>query len=185
MSIRYPRRIDSGLKPAYGLTARQLIYLGVCGFLGGAVVLAGEAFDIPLMARAVVAVGLVTAGAALAFVRIQGQSLEKWLGFVIRYHTRLRQAVWEREGEAAQFRRKPPLVEEARAPEPAEAEPTAPAMKTRWGSISLAIAGEERPVSPVVVAVDLLVVFSLVGLTLHLWRGGLAQLTTLVMRLLR
>jgi len=172
MSIRYPRRIEPSLKPVYGLTIRQLVYLGVTGFLGGAVVLGGEAAGIPLMPRAMVALGLVAVGAALAFVRIHGQPLEKWLVYVVRYHVRPRQAIW-RKGEAPEFRR-PPAEPPQPSPEPAKVKP-----------ITLVVSEEGEPLSPVTVVIDLAVVFSLVALTLHLWRGGLSQLTIAVMRILR
>lgn len=155
MSIRFPRRIDRHLRPAYGLTIRQMVLLGAFGLAGGLVVLAGEGLRLSLTVRLVVALALVGLGGGLAFMRIEGQPIERWVLLKVRFFSAAHRRVWKKgEGRPIGF------------PEEAQPQPR-PAR-----AVSLAA---PREIGVVILAIEVVLVFALSLLTLYLWRGGLAD----------
>ena len=166
MTIRFPRKIDRKLKPAHGLTARQLVILGTFGVAGGLVILAGEGLHISFMVRVIVALGLVALGGALAFIRVQGQTIEKWLFLKLRFLTTARRRVWKK-GEARPITQEP---QTEREPQPRPA----PKREPRPRPVVSLLPPKE--VAIIIVAVEVVLMFSLTFLTLYLYRGGLDDL---------
>lgn len=165
MNIRFPRKIDQKLRPVYGLAARQLVILGTFGSAGGLVVLAGESLRISLTVRVIVALGLVALGGALAFIRVQGQTIEKWLFLKLRFLTTARRRAW-RKGEAK------PITQEPQ-PHPAPKREPKREPKPRPVVVSLV---PPKEVAIVIVAIEVVLMFSLAFLTLYLYREGLDDL---------
>ena len=165
--IRFPRRIDKSLRPAYGLSVRQLLFLGLSALAGGMVILLGEGLKVPFVARVIVALGLVSVGGALAFVRVQGLTLERWLLLKLSFFVGTRRRVWQKRG--AKKVQVPPTP----SPRPAPQAPPSPRPAPRV-SIAVAPAGEE--LSIVIVAIELVGIVGLVALTLYLWKGGLTEI---------
>ena len=171
MNIRFPRKIDQKLRPVYGLTARELVLLGTLGLAGGLVVLAGEGLHISLTVRVIVALGLVALGGALAFIRVQGQTIEKWLLLKFHFLTTARRRVW-RKGEARPITQEPqPRPAPKREPSPRPAPKREP--RPRPAVVSLV---PPKEVAIIIVAVEVVLMFSLTFLTLYLYRGGLGDL---------
>ena len=79
MQIQFPRRIQMGLRPWYGLTLRQLAYLVVAGITAGAVVLFGPVEGNGLLVRVLIGLGIISIGVALAFFRKDGLTAEQWI----------------------------------------------------------------------------------------------------------
>ncbi|HIC92639.1 MAG TPA: PrgI family protein [Anaerolineae bacterium] len=158
--IRFPRRIDKSLRPAYGLSVRQLAFLSLFGLAGGMVVLLGEGIKVPLPARLAAALGLVSIGGALAFVKIQGLTVERWLFLKFAFLIGARRRVWQKRG--------------ARKLEVPPTPPPRPAPQAPRVSIAAAPAGEE--LSTIMVAIELVGIAGLVAFTLYLWKGGLTEI---------
>jgi len=98
MTIRFPYRFARSLKVAYGLSARQLSYVGVAGLAATFLFLNPWKWGLSLLARAAASFILVLVGLAMAFGRIQGEVLERWILHAARYYSRPRDAAWQRKG---------------------------------------------------------------------------------------
>ena len=54
MQIQFPRRVQLGFRPWYGLTLRQLAYLVIAGIVAGSIVLFGPVEGNGLLIRVLV-----------------------------------------------------------------------------------------------------------------------------------
>ncbi len=100
MQIQFPRRIQLGFRPWYGLTVRQIVYLAVAGIAAGAVVLFGPGSGNDVLIRVIIGLGIISVGVALAFFRKDGLTAEQWLVARIKYVLRPQKRVWTRGGES-------------------------------------------------------------------------------------
>ncbi len=96
MQIQFPRRIQMGFRPWYGLTLRQLAYLVVAGITAGAIVLFGPGHGNDLLVRVLIGLGIISVGVAIAFFRKDGLSAEQWLVTQIKFWTHPQKRVWTR-----------------------------------------------------------------------------------------
>lgn len=158
MGVRFPRRIDKQLRPAYGLTVRQVVLLGTGAFGGALIVIAGQAAEVPLAVRAVVALGLVGLSALLAFVRIEGRPLEKWLLLKLRFWSGARKRAW-RKGAPKRV-----VI------------PQEPVISTAQPAAATARPAEAEEAAVVIVAIEAVLMLALALLTLYLSRGGLEEI---------
>ncbi len=99
MQIQFPRRIQLGFRPWYGLTLRQLAYLVIAGITAGAIVLFGPVEGSGLLVRVLMGLGIISIGVALAFFRKDGLSAEQWLITQIKYWMRPQKRVWTRSDD--------------------------------------------------------------------------------------
>lgn len=182
MQIRFPRKLRLGFRPLYGLTIRQLIYLGAFTVCGGIVILAGPVHGTSILVRAVIGIGLVCAGLALAFFRIGGLALDTWLPIVVRYFTRPRRRVWRKRTAARPVVTTPPLPKKSHTPRERElpqgmptpnAVPFVPAADVRTAPVA----------KSALVLIDAFVLGALGLFTLYLQRGGWAQIENLIVGL--
>ena len=79
MQIQFPRRVQLGLRPWYGLTLRQLTYLVIAGITAGAIVLFGPVEGNGLLVRVLIGLGVISIGVAIAFFRKDGLTAEQWI----------------------------------------------------------------------------------------------------------
>ena len=98
MQIQFPRRIQMGFRPWYGLSLRQLAYLVIAGVAAGAIVLFGPAQGEGLLVRVLIGLGIISIGVALAFFRKDGLTAEQWLATQFKFWTRPQKRVWTRRG---------------------------------------------------------------------------------------
>jgi len=91
MHASVPQFIDVEDKIAFGLTGRQLLWMGA---MTAALILAYSLLD--RQAFFIVGIVIVAAFGALAFWRPQGISLISFLGFVALFFTKPRSYVWKR-----------------------------------------------------------------------------------------
>src|SRR5512140_254035 len=96
MQIQFPRRIQLGLRPWYGLTLRQLAYLVIAGITAGAIVLFGPVEGSSLLVRVLIGLGVISIGVALAFFRKDGLTAEQWIATQIKFRSRPQKRVWTR-----------------------------------------------------------------------------------------
>lgn len=175
MQIRFPRKLRLGFRPLYGLTIRQLIYLGAFTVCGGIVILAGPIHGTSILVRAVIGIALVCAGLGLAFLRIGGLTLDTWLPIVVRYFTHPRRRVWRKRAAARPVVAAPPSPKTPptlRERESARGMPTPTPVS--FAEVSRAASA---PLSKsALVLIDAFVLGSLGLLTLYLQQGGWAQI---------
>lgn len=175
MQIRFPRKLRLGFRPLYGLTIRQLIYLGAFTVFGGIVILAGPIHGTSILVRAVIGIALVCAGLGLAFLRIGGLTLDTWLPIVVRYFTRPRRRVWRKRTAARAVVTTPPSPKIQPAPRESASGIGIPTPNPV--SFAEASHAASAPLSKsALVLLDAFVLGSLGLLTLYLQRGGWAQI---------
>jgi hypothetical protein len=105
MQIQFPRRVQLGFRPWYGLTLRQLAYLVIAGITAGAIVLFGPVEGSGLIVRVLVGLGIISVGVGLAFFRKDGLTAEQWVATQIKFWTRPQKRVWTRsDGERGSTR---------------------------------------------------------------------------------
>ena len=183
MQIQFPRRIQLGLRPWYGLTLRQLAYLVVAGITAGAVVLFGPVEGNGLLVRVLIGLGIISVGVALAFFRKDGLTAEQWIATQIKFWSRPQKRVWTR-GDAASPRDQ---VAEIAIDQPETLDPNAHASGATYGieqdghgfsHVRLlhptARAAANTPA--VVVLIDMAMLFSLFTFVVYLLRGGLGEI---------
>ena len=158
--VRFPRRIQMGIRPYAGLSLRQLAYLIVAGLLAGGMVLFGPIAGDSLLMRALIGLVFIAIGVTLAFFRKDGLTVEQWLIARARYALRPQKRVWTRGGDSA------PTGEWVKEPPTAEPRTVATPL-----SASLPLA---RPAlaQAVVVFVDMAMLLGLGTLVVYLMRGG-------------
>lgn len=185
MQIQFPRRIQLGLRPWYGLTLRQLAYLGIAGVTAGAIVLFGPVEGNGLLVRVLIGLGVISMGVALAFFRKDGLTAEQWIATQIKFWSRPQKRVWTR-GEGEQTSPRDQVAEIAIDP---------PETMQSNGDVSTATYGIEqdgqgfshvRLLHPtaqaiattpaVIVLIDMAMLFSLFAFVIYLLRGGLGEI---------
>lgn len=175
MHVQFPRRIQLGFRPWYGLTLRQLGYLVVAGVIAGAVVLFGPVEGNGFFIRVVIGLAVISVGVALAFFRKDGLGAEQWVVTQIKFQLQPHKRVWTRGGDASA---KDQIAEISIDGEPRES--TNP-RDTSEGELSdlhlLRPAAQAVSLSSaVVVFVDMAMLLSLFALVVYLSRGGLAEI---------
>ena len=162
-----PVRINIMERTLFGLTYRQIAWLGGSGLVAMVLFLNLSAVD--LVARGILAVLLFGLGAAVAFGVIDGQVPEAWLFHCLAYSRRPRFLV---KGARRQDDGQAVLTDDAGAPPVAAVTPVAAA------AVAVPIAAKPSTflgLSGSVVATSLLV-----GLTLYLYSSGAERLIALI-----
>ena len=185
MQIQFPRRIQLGFRPWYGLTLRQLAYLVIAGIAAGAIILFGPGHGSDLLVRVLIGLGIIGIGVAIAFFRKDGLSAEQWLVTQIKFWTHPQKRVWTRsDSESATTRDQVADI--------AIDEPTAAESHTNASSASYGIEQDARGFShvrllrptpqavaatpAVVVLIDMAMLLALFTLVVYLARGGLGEI---------
>jgi PrgI family protein len=170
--IRFPRRLRLGFRPWYGLTLRQLFYLLIAAVIAGGIVLTGSGEGLDLILRVAIGLFLILLGAALAFYRPGGLSLERWLFANIQFWRNPQLRVWTRGGGRSIHAPDATLEEQPRAPRtPA---PKAPAAVPRPARGEVALSKDRE--QAFVVILDLFMLLSLLAFTVYLQKSGLADI---------
>ncbi|MBI3915040.1 MAG: PrgI family protein [Chloroflexi bacterium] len=154
--INFPRRIQLGLRPWYGLTLRQLLYLLFSGGVAGAIVLFGPAQGGGIVIRALIGLFIISIGVLLAFFRKDGMTMEEWLMARIHYVLRPQKRVWTRGGDVP------------RAEMRVETSHVAGAVLPRTQSSS--------PAAAAIVLIDMAVILAFFSLVVYFSRGGLDEI---------
>lgn len=175
--IRFPRRLQLGFRPWYGLTLRQLGYLLFAAMFAGLLVLTGPIKGVEFIIRIVAGLVIIGTGVALAFFRFNGLTLERWIVARIRFLFKPQRRVWNRgEGRRIdvnadlQYENEPPPVP---TPTPQPQSDVATASKPRSVPRPLVI---ELPREAVIVFADLAMVLAFLVLTMWLKQEGWAEL---------
>lgn len=175
--IRFPRRLQLGFRPWYGLTLRQLGYLMLAAMIAGLVILSGPTRGVEFIARIVVGLLIIGIGVALAFFRLNGLTLERWLVARVKFLFRPQRRVWTRGAGRridanAELRYDEP-TNATQSPQPAATYSPRRAPKStpmpRVASI---------PNEAVIIFTDLALVVALFALTLYLRNGGWTELAS-------
>jgi hypothetical protein len=187
MQIQFPRRIQLGLRPWYGLTLRQLAYLVIAGITAGAIVLFGPVESSGLLVRVLIGLGVISIGVAFAFFRKDGLTAEQWIATQIKFWSRPQKRVWTR-GDAEPTSPRDQVAEIAiDPPETMPSSANANASGTTYGieqdgqgfsHVRLLHPTPQAgaPTSAVVVLIDMAMLFSLFAFVLYLLRGGLGEI---------
>lgn len=185
MQIQFPRRIQMGFRPWYGLTLRQLAYLVIAGVTAGAIVLFGPGHGNDLLVRVLIGLGIIAVGVAIAFFRKDGLSAEQWLVTQIKFWTHPQKRVWTRndaEGTATRDQ-----IAEIAIDDPNSNEAPANLRTTSYGieedAQGLAHVRLLRPTPTavaatpaVVVLIDMAMLLALFSFVVYLGRGGLGEI---------
>ncbi len=177
MQIQFPRRIQMGFRPWYGLTLRQLAYLVIAGVAAGAFVLFGPMESGGFLVRVLIGLGVISVGIGLAFFRKDGLSIEQWLATQIKFLLRPQKRVWTRGGSPSRD-------------QTAEIRLDADSARSNASTAATANVDEHirmpdllRPTPPsasssdaVVVLVDMAMLLAFFALGVYLFRGGLGEL---------
>jgi hypothetical protein len=180
MQIQFPRRVQLGFRPWYGLTLRQLAYLVIAGIVAGAIVLFGPVEGNGLLIRVLVGLGIISVGVALAFFRKDGLTAEQWVATQIKFWTRPQKRVWTRSDaeraatrdQVAEIAIDQPGVDASNGNYGVESD-TQGLSHVRLLRPSLR-AGETTPA--VVVLIDMAMLLSLFAFVVYLLRGGLGEI---------
>ncbi|MBU1752101.1 MAG: hypothetical protein KKA73_30850 [Chloroflexi bacterium] len=175
-----PRKMDFARKPYRGVTLRQLIYLALGAAAGGLVLLNGVG-DLDLVARGAIALLILAAVLALAYVPFQGGHLDSWLPHALRFLLRPRLRVWRKTGPGELTGLGAPVGVEMAEPLVGELQPLAPAppdVVVEQTQVSVL----DRPLLPYGILVDLLVVGALTLATIVLVQGGYQALVAFLQR---
>ncbi len=156
-----PVRINIMERTLFGLTYRQIAWLGGSGLVAMVLFLNLSAVD--LVARGILAVLLFGLGAAVAFGVIDGQVPEVWLFHCLAYSRRLRFLV---KGARRQDDGQAVLTDDAGAPPVAAA--------------AVAVPVATKPSIFPGLSVSVVATSLLVGLTLYLYSGGAERLIALI-----
>lgn len=172
--IRFPRRLQLGFRPWYGLTLRQMGYLLFAAMFAGLVVLTGPTKGVEFMTRIAAGLVVIGAGVALAFFRFNGLTLERWIVARIRFLFKPQRRVWNR-GEGRRIDVNADLDYGNAPPAPAPSLPViaAPAPKPKAAPKPLVI---ELPREAVIIFADLTMVLAFLVLTVWLRQEGWAEL---------
>lgn len=182
MQIRFPRRIQTGFRPWYGLTLRQMAYLAVAAIVAGAVVLFGPAAGSDLLVRVLIGLAIIGGGVALAFFRKDGLSIEQWVVTQIKFLLRPHKRVWTRTGDGSARDQAAEIQIEPADPTPAGGQARAGRARSerdeRWNSPRLLQPDAPGPVSTpaVIVLIDLAMLLALLALGVYLAHGGLSEI---------
>ena len=185
MQIQFPRRIQLGFRPWYGLTLRQLGYLVVAGVAAGAIVLFGPEEGSSLLVRVVIGLGIISLGVTLAFFRKDGLTAEQWLATQIKFWSRPQKRVWTRsDAERASTRDQVAemAMDEART-DPSNDHSSDASYRVERDGQGLSHIKLLRPTAyavsatpAVIVLIDMAMLLSLFALVVFLLRGGLGEI---------
>ena len=171
--IRFPRRLQLGFRPWYGLTLRQLGYLLFAAMLAGLMILSGPTRGVEFIAHIAVGLLIIGTGVALAFFRLNGMTLERWVVARVRFFFRPQRRVWTR-GEGRRIDANADLQYDEPKPQPAPQSAAAPKAKSaRKTAVPLVTS---IPREAVIVFADLAMIVALFALTLYLKDGGWIEL---------
>lgn len=180
--IRFPRRLQLGFRPWYGLTLRQLAYLLFAAMFAGLLVLTGPTKGVEFIIRIAAGLVLIGGGVALAFFRFNGLTLERWIVARIRFLFKPQRRVWNR-GKGRRIdvnadlqygdESPPPAPTPTPPPEVADVPIPASTPKPRPVPRPLVI---ELPREAVIVFADLAMVLAFLVLTVWLKQEGWAEL---------
>ncbi len=174
--IRFPRRLNLGFRPWYGLTMRQLAYLLFAAMLAGLLILTGPTKGAEFIARIVAGLLVIGTGVALAFFRFNGMTLERWIIARIQFLFKPQRLFWSRgEGRRVDANAELRYGEEPAVPTPAS-EPvatSAPAPRSAPVPRPLVIV---LPREAIVIFADLAMVLAFFTLTIWLKHDGCSQL---------
>ena len=180
MQIQFPRRVQLGFRPWYGLTLRQLAYLVVAGITAGAIVLFGPVEGSGLLIRVLVGLGIISVGVALAFFRKDGLTAEQWVATQIKFWTRPQKRVWTRsDAERASMRDQ--VAEIAIDQPPSQTSGATYVAENDSAGFShvrlLRPTAQAVSTTPaVVVLIDMAMLLSLFAFVVYLVRGGLNEI---------
>lgn len=185
MQIQFPRRIQMGFRPWYGLTLRQLAYLVVAGVTAGAIVLFGPGHGNDLLVRVLIGLGIISVGVAIAFFRKDGLSAEQWLVTQLKFWTHPQKRVWTRndaEGTATRDQIAEIAIDDPNSNE-APANPRTTSYGIEEDVQGLAHVRLLRPTPTavsatpaVVVLIDMAMLLALFSFVVYLGRGGLGEI---------
>ena len=185
MQIQFPRRIQMGFRPWYGLTLRQLAYLVIAGIAAGAIVLFGPGHGSDLLVRVLIGLGIIAVGVAIAFFRKDGLSAEQWLVTQIKFWTHPQKRVWTRsdaERTSTQDQIAEIAIDEPN-PNGAHVNPSTAGYGIEQDAQGLSHVRLLRPTPPaisatpaVVVLIDMAMLLALFSLVVYLGRGGLGEI---------
>lgn len=182
--IHFPRRLQLGFRPWYGLTLRQLGYLLFAAMFAGLLVLTGPTKGIEFIIRIAAGLGLIGSGVALAFFRFNGLTLERWIVARIRFTFKPHRIVWNRgEGRRIDVNAdlqyeeepQPPAPLATPAPSPVVADIPIPSAKPKRRTVPRPLV-IELPREAVIVFADLAMVLAFLVLTVWLKQEGWSQL---------
>lgn len=177
MQIQFPRRVQLGFRPWYGLTLRQLGYLVVAGVVAGAIVLFGPAEGGGLLTRVVIGLAIILVGVALAFFRRDGLTAEQWVLTQIKFVLRPHKRVWTRGGSGSP---RDQIAEILIDQTPSGMDGTANDPAGFEGPVSRARLlhpnAQSTSASPVIILLDMAMLLSLFSLGIYLSRGGLQEI---------
>ena len=180
MQIQFPRRVQLGFRPWYGLKLRQLAYLVIAGIVAGAIVLFGPVEGNGLLIRVLVGLGIISVGVALAFFRKDGLTAEQWVATQIKFWTRPQKRVWTRS-DAERAATRDQVAEIAiDQPEGNASDASYGVENDAQGLSHVRLlhptlqASETTPA--VVVLIDMSVLLSLFAFVVYLLRGGLGEI---------
>jgi len=185
MQIQFPRRIQMGFRPWYGLSLRQLAYLVIAGVTAGAIVLFGPGHGNDLLVRVLIGLGVISVGVAIAFFRKDGLSAEQWLVTQLKFWTHPQKRVWTR-GDSDSGTTRDQVADIAID------EPTVTESRTNASSASYGIEQDAQGLShvrllrptpttvsatpAVVVLIDMAMLLALFSFVVYLGRGGLGEI---------
>jgi phosphoribosyl-AMP cyclohydrolase len=184
MQIQFPRRIQLGLRPWYGLTLRQLAYLVIASVTAGAIVLFGPVEGSGLLVRVLIGLGVISIGVAIAFFRKDGLTAEQWIVTQIKFWSRPQKRVWTRGDDSTSPRDQVAEI----AIDPPETMQSNPNSNGATYGIEqdgqgfshvrlLHPTAQAVSATPaVVVLIDMAMLFSLFAFVLYLFRGGLGEI---------
>jgi hypothetical protein len=175
MHVQFPRRIQLGFRPWYGLTLRQLGYLVVASVVAGVVVLFGPVEGNGFLIRVLIALAIISVGVALAFFRKDGLTAEQWVITQIKFQLQPHKRVWTRGGDASA---KDQIAEVFIDEEPGESAILGATSEGELADLHLLRPSAQATSlsSAVVVFVDMAMLFSLFSLVVYLSRGGLGEI---------
>ncbi len=175
MHVQFPRRIQLGFRPWYGLTLRQLGYLVVAGVIAGAVVLFGPVEGNGFFIRVLIGLAIISVGVALAFFRKDGLSAEQWVITQIKFQLQPHKRVWTRGGDASA---KDQIAEIFIDEESGESANLGATSEGELYDLHLLRAAAQATSlsSAAVVFVDMAMLLSLFSLVVYLSRGGLDEI---------
>ncbi len=176
MQIQFPRRVQLGFRPWYGLTLRQLGYLVVAGVVAGGIVLFGPAEGGGLVTRVLIGLAIISIGVALAFFRKDGLTAEQWVLTQTKFLLRPHERVWTRGGSgSARDQIAEILIDgDTQSSEPERTSEIANDADLKYEHL-LRPTAPPPSASPAVVFIDMAMVLSLFSLVVYLSRGGLAE----------
>jgi hypothetical protein len=185
MQIQFPRRIQLGFRPWYGLSLRQLAYLVVAGIVAGAVILFGPVEGSGLIVRVVIGLGIIAIGVALAFFRKDGLTIEQWIATQLKFWSRPQKRVWTRSDSPSATARD--QVAEIAIDDPAVDSANANSSAASFGieqdaggfshvRLLRPTARADSSTPAVVVLIDMAMLLSLFAFVVYLFHGGLSEI---------